>query len=291
MGTAAVVMAWVPLVLGLDRQAGAGGQWLLGALSWLLLLALLRRADGLTRAQVAVVVVYATAVEYGFSAELGVYTYLHHALFPYIPPFVPPGHGLVYLAALRFGRDPRVRRQARWLVPVSITAVGVWALWGVLLASRTDVLGLLWFGCLVLFARRSREPAVYAGVAVVVTWLELVGTHWGIWAWALRDPTGLIGVGNPPSGAAGGYGFFDAAALALGPWVLSQAQALRTMVARSVTSARQPSSRPIRAGSATSTAGSPARRGASARASCAPVTRSTASSTSRTEKPVPTPTL
>ena len=34
----------------------------------------------------------------------------------------------------------------------------------------------------------------------------------------MHDPIlGLVAMGNPPSGAAGGYGFFDAAALWLAP--------------------------------------------------------------------------
>jgi hypothetical protein len=52
------------------------------------------------------------------------------------------------------------------------------------------------------------------GAFVIVTYLELMGTSLGTWTWQLRDPIlGIVAIGNPPSGAAGGYGFFDAAAL------------------------------------------------------------------------------
>lgn len=227
MGTGAVVLCWVPIVLVADHYAGVAGQWYLGGATWVLLLALLRREDGLTRAQVAVVVGYASLVEYTFSAALHVYTYSLHGAFPYVPSFVPPGHGLVYLAALSISRDPWVRRHGPVLLRGALLAVGCYALWGVAVSGRPDVLGFLWFGALVWFARRSRQPLVYVGAALVVTWLELLGTHLGVWTWSPHDPTGLIPIGNPPSGAAGGYGFFDAAALALGPWVLARAQALR----------------------------------------------------------------
>ena len=40
------------------------------------------------------------------------------------------------------------------------------------------------------------------------------------------DPTGVVAIGNPPSGAAGGYGWFDLAALLLAPWLLTRFQAL-----------------------------------------------------------------
>ncbi len=58
----------------------------------------------------------------------------------------------------------------------------------------------------------------------MVTYLELLGTWLGTWEWQTHDPTGLVTIGNPPSGAAGGYGWFDLAAVLLGPAVLAVAQ-------------------------------------------------------------------
>ena len=55
---------------------------------------------------------------------------------------------------------------------------------------------------------------------MVVTYLELIGTSLGTWTWQPADPTGLISIGNPPSGIAGGYAFFDAAALFVAPRLL-----------------------------------------------------------------------
>ena len=60
-----------------------------------LLLVALSRVSPVVRAQTAVVVVFATVVEYVFSPTLEVYTYR----FDNVPAFVPPGHGLVYLSA------------------------------------------------------------------------------------------------------------------------------------------------------------------------------------------------
>ena len=62
-------------MLLLDRGAGIWFQRALGVGTWLLLLLLLRREMPLVRAQVAVVVVFATAVEYTFSPLLEVYVY------------------------------------------------------------------------------------------------------------------------------------------------------------------------------------------------------------------------
>lgn len=68
---------------------------------------------------------------------------------------------------------------------------------------------------------------------------------------------------------------------------LSQARAVRTMWSRSSWRGAQPSTWRIASALATSRGGSPARRVSSRRTSLVPETRSTASSTSRTLKPLP----
>src|SRR5437764_770984 len=83
--TPAVVLAWIPLVLVLDRDASMTQQRLLGIGTWLLLLALLKRESGRTRAQVAMVVAFATLVEYCFAGWLGVYVYRLHDV-PWLAP-------------------------------------------------------------------------------------------------------------------------------------------------------------------------------------------------------------
>ncbi len=212
------VLAWVPLLLGADRLlAGTpGAQTGLAVATWLLLAALLRGESTLARLQVAVVVGYATLVEYTFSAGLGVYVYRAGG----VPGFVPPGHGLVYLGALALGRSGWLRQRAGTAIRLTITAVAAYALWGLSpLAPRLDVLGAVWAACLLWFLARGRNQLVYVGAFVIVTTLELVGTGLGTWAWSAHSPTGLIAQGNPPSGAAGGYCFFDAAALTIAPIV------------------------------------------------------------------------
>src|SRR5690348_14008260 len=138
--TPAAVLAWIPLVLVLDRGASMTQQRLLGVGTWLLLLALLWRESTRTRAQVAVVVIFATLVEYCFAGWLGVYVYRLHD----VPWFVPPGHGLVYLGALAIGRSEAVRRHSRWIVPATLCVAAAYALWGLFLSGRTDVLGAFW---------------------------------------------------------------------------------------------------------------------------------------------------
>lgn len=210
-----VVAVWVAAVLGLDAGASLSGQRLLGLGTWVLLLALLAAEGRATRVQVGVVVVYASLVEYVCSGWLGVYVYRLHN----VPAFVPPGHGLVYLGALAIGRSAWAHRSS-WLLPAALALSGVWAVWGLTLSPTLDVLGAFWFGCLLVFARWGRSPLVYAGAFLIVSYLEILGTSLGIWAWQPHDPTGFIAIGNPPSGIAGGYAWFDAAALAFTPRLL-----------------------------------------------------------------------
>jgi hypothetical protein len=221
----ALTLTWVPLVLLLDRGAGIWWQRLLGLGTWVLLLALLRRESTLVRAQVAVVVVFATAVEYTFSPLLEVYVYR----LDNVPAFVPPGHGLVYLCALAMGRSEWVRSRLPACVAATVVLGGAYAAWGLFVSSRPDVLGAFWFGCLVGFLCWGRSRPLYVGAFVVVTYLEILGTWLGTWEWQPHDPTGIVAIGNPPSGAAGGYGWFDLAAVLAAPTLLA---ATRRLTAR-----------------------------------------------------------
>lgn len=218
-GAGLVMMGWLSLVLWLDRAGGGGGLWLqrgLGACTWLLLLGALRRVDPVVRVQTVVVVAFATLVEFVFSPTLGVYTYRFHN----VPMYVPPGHGLVYLSAFALGHARFVERHLRAWGAAVLVVGGAWAGYGLLLADRPDALGAFWFACLAAFLLFGPSTAVYVGAFAVVSWLELVGTHLGNWAWSTVGPTGSISIGNPPSGAAGGYGWFDLAALLAAPYLL-----------------------------------------------------------------------
>jgi hypothetical protein len=220
--TGLAMMGWLTVVLWLDRVGGGGGLWqqrALGAATWLVLLAALSRVDPVVRAQTIVVVGFATGVEYVFSPTLEVYTYRFHN----VPAFVPPGHGLVYLSAFALGHAALVQRHRRAAVALVLGVGGLWAAYGVLWAARPDALGAFWYLCLVLFMLFGPSQPVYLGAFVAVSWLELVGTHLGTWAWSTRDPTGWVSIGNPPSGAAGGYGWFDLAGLLAAPYLLALA--------------------------------------------------------------------
>ena len=229
MTRAAAVLAWIGVVLVADGVRALDGvegwrQAVLGLGTWLVLAALLRRETPLVRAQTLVVVALATCVEYTFSPLLEAYVYRIGT----VPLFVPPGHGLVYLAALTFGRSRAFGAAPRLLPWATVAVGGAWALAGLLglgpggTGGRHDVLGAFWFACLAGFLLWGPNRLLYVGAFVVVSYLELVGTAFGTWAWAATDPVlHVVGQGNPPSGAAGGYGWFDLWALLLAPRLLA----------------------------------------------------------------------
>lgn len=231
-----VMMGWLSVVLWVDRAAAGhdlGVQRTLGAVTWLVLLAALSRVSPSVRAQTAVVVVFATVVEYVFSPTLEVYLYR----FDNVPAYVPPGHGLVYLSAYALGHTWLVRRYRRACVTGVVVVGGLWAAWGLWVAERPDALGAFWFVCLVAFLRWGPSQPVYLGAFVAVSWLELLGTELGTWVWQSEDPILGVSIGNPPSGAAGGYGWFDLAGLLAAP-------ALLRLVSRARGRAAAPAPRP-----------------------------------------------
>jgi len=203
--------------LALDRQADLGAQLLLGLCTWGFLAIAFLYLTPMERAQTSVVVVVATCAEVIGSVIWGVYTYRLGNL----PLFVPPGHGLVYLTGLRLSQMRWFRVRPRLLVGAAMVAVGGWALVGLTVLGRTDVAGAVGAAVLLVFLWRGRAPSVYAGVFFAVAFLEIYGTAMGTWTWAGEIPGLGVADGNPPSGAASGYVFFDIAALALAPAVLA----------------------------------------------------------------------
>ena len=204
--------------LALDRAVALPGQYVLGLLCWGMLGLALRSATTTERVQTLVVIVVATCFEVVGSIIWGAYLYRHHNL----PMFVPPGHGLVYLFGLRLSQTAWVRSHARLWVGIAAAGLVAWAVLGLTVLSRADVGGVI--GCIVLlgFLLRGRNATVYASVFAFVAFLEIYGVSMGTWAWQAHIPGTPIPTGNPPSGIAAGYVFFDIAAIAVSPWLLAR---------------------------------------------------------------------
>jgi hypothetical protein len=198
------VAAYIAAALAVEPYAGPGGVLAIGVVTWLLLIVAVRALPRPERARVAAVVAVATGGEILGSLILGLYAYRRGG----IPAFVPPGHGLVYLAGLRLSES---RIAQRWARPVALAGGVAW----VAFAIGHDVVGAV--AMVALLAAIARGRPLYACMFAVVAALELYGTGMGTWAWASHWPGLHVTMGNPPSGVAAGYCAFDTLALRLGP--------------------------------------------------------------------------
>ena len=207
--------AYLAALLALDHYANYHQQLALGVLTWVVLFAALARVSVERRAQTLAVVVFATIGEVTGSLIWGVYHYRLHNL----PLFVPPAHGLVYLTGVSLALA--LRRHARALVAAAAVAAATWGLLGLVVLPRRDVAGAIGVPLLLAFLLRSRYRTIYASVFLVVAALELYGTAIGTWRWAVRLPGLGIPDGNPPSGVASGYVWFDVMALLTAPAALA----------------------------------------------------------------------
>jgi hypothetical protein len=223
MARAVGIVAYLAVLLAVDTQVGAGLQLVLGGCTWVALLLACWRVPTELRAQALVVIVVATSAEIVGSLIWGVYTYRLENL----PSFVPPAHGLVYLAGVALAGATSNRLLQGWLVRVALVLVLAWGIAGVTVLPRSDVGGAIGAGLLAVYLLRGRVPGIYAGVFLVVAWLELYGTAIGTWRWAAEIPGTSVSLGNPPSGVASGYVWFDIVALAAAPWLIRAAARIR----------------------------------------------------------------
>jgi hypothetical protein len=208
---AGLIAGYLAALLAVDTRVDLNGQLVLGALTWIALLVAARSLPNQRRLQVAVVICAATVAELTGSIIWGVYSYRLHNL----PTFVPPAHGLVFIAGVSLSLA--LRAYARPLVLVAAAIATAWGVAGLTVLPRLDAAGALGVPLLLAFLWRSPARAAYAGVFLVVAGLELYGTAIGTWRWAEHLPGLGIPDGNPPSGVASGYVWFDVMALLLAP--------------------------------------------------------------------------
>ncbi|MGH2500144.1 MAG: hypothetical protein ACRDF0_08675 [Candidatus Limnocylindria bacterium] len=202
---ASFTLYWL-VALPLDTRTDQIQQAALGVTAWVFLGAALARQRHGVRVQVAVLVVVATALEVIGSIVWRAYVYRLDNL----PLYVPAGHGLFYLVALRTAALPRLERHAR-AITVAVTAgATAWMIYGLLRSALPDLLGLVVWAVFVRFMVRGRYPLLYAVSFVMTMALELYGTALGIWRWAPLLPGLWLPAGNPPSCIGAGYAAMDA---------------------------------------------------------------------------------
>lgn len=199
--------------LRLDVATTPLQQFALGTTAWAFLAVALRASPPAERAQVLTMVAVATVCECIGSILWGAYRYRLGNL----PLYVPAGHGLFYLTALRLAELPAARRYARGIVIVVVAGASA-LLWRNLTGlPLPDLLGLVTFAVFVRFILRGRHPLLYAISFAMTMALEFYGTSLGIWTWAPVLPVLMLPAANPPAGIGAGYCAMDGLARRLAP--------------------------------------------------------------------------
>jgi hypothetical protein len=197
---------FVAVALPLDRTTSALEQSALGLTAWVFLAIALRLQPPAVRVQIATLVVLATLLEIIGSIVWGAYRYRLENL----PLYVPAGHGLFYLAALRIASLPLLERHARRIVMAVTAGATLWMLYGLARPPLPDLLGFVTWAIFIRFILRGRYPLLYAVSFAMTSALELYGTGLGIWRWAPVLPGLMLPAGNPPTGIGAGYAAMDA---------------------------------------------------------------------------------
>lgn len=206
LGLFGAFAAFVALALPLDRGTDALQQSVLGLSAWVFLAIALRLQPREIRTQVLVLVAVATVLEVVGSIVWGAYRYRLGNL----PLYVPAGHGLFYLCALRVASLPLVRRHERTVVVGVTLGATAYMLRNLVAPPLPDLLGLVTWAIFLRFILRGTAPALYAVSFAMTTALELYGTSLGIWRWSPVLPVLWLPAANPPSGIGAGYAAMDA---------------------------------------------------------------------------------
>ncbi len=225
------------VVLFLDRGATPGQQLVLGATTWAFLIVALRLSPPAERTQVLSMIFVASCCEVIGSLIWGAYQYRLEN----IPLYVPPGHGLFFLMAIRISELPLIERRGQLLRGMVLLGSLVLLVRGMVLLPSRDMLGLATWLVLLIFLCAGRRPTFYAVSYTLTMALEFYGTSQGNWAWAPILPYVGIGVANPPFGIGGAYCTMDAVARRLAP---RAERALHAFQQEMKAMRPQPSSRP-----------------------------------------------
>ena len=208
-GTVALVVAFgalVAVVLPLDARSTPEQHLALGLLGWLFLAGALAFQSPAVRVQVLVLVAVATVLEVIGSLVWRAYTYRLDDL----PLFVPPGHGLFYLTALRVAALPVLQRNARAIVIAVTAGATLWMVAGLARPPLPDLLGFVVWAIFLRFIFRGRFPLLYSVSFVMTALLEFYGTGLRVWTWSPVLPVLWLPAGNPPACIGAGYAAMDA---------------------------------------------------------------------------------
>jgi hypothetical protein len=199
---AAMILAALLLGLLLDAQGSMVSQLLASAMVWALLLWLLSRQTRAWRLTLVACTAFALLAEIVFSLGFGLYDYRFHN----VPPYVPPGHTLLFMLGLAASRQ------------VPDTAVKPLALLiatGGLLLTLTEISSLdgLMLAAFLFAWALGHQRKTYVLMVLMALILELLGTSFGNWRWSPQVPALGLTAHNPPLLAGACYALYDMAVM------------------------------------------------------------------------------
>lgn len=205
-GTAQAASIVAVIVIGslIDAAGTPAAQLLASLLAWGLLLWLLWLQTPAWRFTLIVATLFALLAEMLFSLGFGLWDYRFHN----VPPYVPPGHTLLFMLGLRLTRslpDASVPTLVSgiFIGGIALTLSGISTFDGLMAALFVPVLLL------------GRQRKTYALMVLLSLALELLGTALGNWRWSPIVPGLGLSAHNPPLLAGVGYALFDIGVMAL----------------------------------------------------------------------------
>jgi len=184
--------------LPVDRFAGMAGQLAVSVWTWILFFALLARINQTLRLPLILCLAISTLGECVLSLAWGLYTYWLQN----IPPFVPPGHVLLFALGLWF--SPRLPQWGVTLVATFAAAYGMAAVW-----TSRDTFSAAAALLFLLFIAFGTNRKLYATMFLLSLAMELYGTWLGNWVWVPQVPGVPLTSANPPLCVGGLYCALD----------------------------------------------------------------------------------
>jgi hypothetical protein len=182
-----IVALTLAVGIPLDALGPRSAQALVNGWTWAALLGVLWRSTPLHRRELAACVVLATAGELFLMEVWGLCHYRWYNL----PWFIPPGHALVFTAAMRISR-----RLPAWVPRFALLAVGPYVTYAAL--SGFDTQGLGWFLVLLGFMKWGSDRNLYCVAFLMALAIEAYGTSLGGWQYHRIEPWFGLTTTNPP---------------------------------------------------------------------------------------------
>ncbi len=196
---ALLILLTLALGLVIDKLGGISGQIIVSVVVWGFLIYLLSKQTPAWRTTLVFALVLVFSIECLLSLVFGWYDYQ----FFNIPPFVPPGHILLFMLGPTFAR--KLPDVATIIAPIVVAVYGIFAAlsgW----STFDSALAIIFL----IAYRYGSSRKTYAVMMLLALALELWGTWLGNWTWRPVTPfTFGLTTQNPPLLAGALYACFD----------------------------------------------------------------------------------